>query len=247
MFTSLDLQSGYHQIRIKDEDVPKTAFGTPLGLYQFRVLAFGLTNAPATFQNVMSDVFRQHLGKFVLVYLDDILIFSKSPEEHAEHLKVVLDLLRKHEFYAKMSKCEFNKPELQFLGHIVGRDVIKMDPQKTAVIDQWPVPKDVHQLRSFVGLATYFRRFVQGFSKLVSPMTDLLRGKSPWDWSEKCQQAFQNKKHALTSHLVLVMPDHRKPFEVVCDASITGVGAVLLQEGRPIAYESRKMSSAELN
>ena len=179
VFSSLDLQSGYHQIRIQDEDVPKTAFKTPMGLYQFRVIAFGLTNPPVTFQNVMNDVFKHHLGKFVLVYLDDILVFSKSPEEHEHHLRVVLDLLRKHDLYAKLSKCEFNKPELQFLGHIVGRDGIKMEPQKTAVIDAWPVPRDIHQLRSFVGLATYSRRFVQGYSKLVSPLTDSAQGQSP--------------------------------------------------------------------
>lgn len=143
VFSLLDPQSGYYQIRIKDEDVPKTAFKTPMGLYQFRVLAIGLTNAPDTFQNLMNDVFRQHLGKFVLVHLDDILIFSKSAAKHAEHLRVVLDLFRTHDLYAKMSTCEFNKPELQFLGHIVGRDGVKMDPKKTAVIAEWPVPKDV--------------------------------------------------------------------------------------------------------
>ena len=196
VFSSLDLQSGYHQIRIKDEDVPKTAFKTPMGLYQFRVLAFGLTNAPATFQNVMNDVFRKHLGKFVLVYLDYILIFSKTAEEHEQHLKKVLKLLRKHDLYAKMSKCEFNTAELQFLGHIVGRGGIKMDPKKTAAIADWPVPADVHQLRSFIGLATYFRRFVQGFSKLVSPMTDLLKGSTKWDWSQACQTSFEQTKHA---------------------------------------------------
>ena len=160
VFSSLDLQSGYHQIRIKDEDVPKTAFRTPLGHYQFRVLSFGLTNAPATFQAVMNSIFRKHIGKFVLVYLDDILIFSKSPQEHAQHLRMVLDILGQHKLYAKMPKCEFNKPELQFLGHIVGRQGIRMDPSKTAVIAEWPLPKDAHELRSFLGLATYLRKCV---------------------------------------------------------------------------------------
>ena len=190
VFSSLDLQSGYHQIRIKEEDVPKTAFRTPLGHYQFRVLSFGLTNAPATFQATMNNIFRKQLGRFVLMYLDDILIFSKSPEEHAEHFRTVLDILRANHLYAKLSKCEFNKPELQFLGHIVGRQGIRVDPAKTAVISDWPRPKDAHQLRSFLGLATYFRRFVQGFSKLVSPLTDLIKGKVQWNWSERCQAAF---------------------------------------------------------
>ena len=217
VFSSLDLQSGYHQIRIKDEDVPKTAFRTPLGHYQFRVLSFGLTNAPATFQAVMNSIFRKHLGKFVLVYLDDILIFSKNPEEHAQHLRIVLDIIRQHKLYAKMPKCEFNKPELQFLGHIVG------------------------------GQGVYFRKYVQGFSKLVGPLTDLLKAKAPWVWSQQCQEAFQATKRALTSSPVLVMPDFSKPFEVVCDASITGIGAVLLQSGRPVAFESKKLSSAERN
>ena len=159
----------------------------------------------------------------------------------------MLDILRQHKLYAKMPKCEFNKPDLQFLGHIVGRHGIRMDPRKTAAIADWPRPKDAHQLRSFLGLATYFRRFVQGYSKLVSPLTDLLKGDAPWVWSERCQSAFEGAKHALTSSPVLVMPDYHKPFEVVCDASVTGIGAVLLQQGRPVAFESRKLSSAERN
>ena len=179
----------------------------------------------------MNSIFGRHLGKFVLVYLDDILVFSKSPEEHAGHLRIVLGILRKNNLYAKSSKCEFNRPELQFLGHVVGRQGIRVDPAKTAVIRDWPVPKDVHQLRSFLGLATDFRRFVQGCSKLVSPMTDLLRGKASWTWSERCQNAFEGSKRALSSSPVLVLPDYSKPFEVVCDASTTGIGAVLLQEG----------------
>jgi hypothetical protein len=247
VFSSLDLQSGYHQIRISDQDVPKTAFRTPMGHYQFKVLCFGLTNAPATFQSVMNNIFRKYLGKFVLVYIDDILVFSQTPEQHVEHLKLVLRLLRDNHLYAKMSKCELNRPELKFLGHVVGQEGIKVDPAKTAAVSDWPVPTDVKQLRSFLGLANYFRRFMQGYSKLTQPLTRLLRKGVVFAMSDECLQAFEGVKFALTTAPVLAMPDYSKRFEVVCDASLIGIGAVLLQEGRPIAFESRALNSAERN
>jgi hypothetical protein len=170
VFSSLDLRSGYHQVRISAKDVPKTAFRTPMGHFQFKVLCFGLTNAPATFQKVMNDIFQKHLGKFVIVYLDDILVFSKNAEEHKKHLEVVLEILRKEHFYAKMSKCEFNKDELNFLGHIVGAAGVKVDPAKTKAVMDSPVPRNVADVRSFLGLANYFRRFVQGYAKLATPL-----------------------------------------------------------------------------
>ena len=246
-FSSLDLQSGYHQIRISEEDVPKTAFRTHIGLYQFRVLSFGLCNAPATFQAVMNGVFAPYLGKFVLVYLDDILIFSKSQEEHREHLQLVVDLLRKHKLYAKLSKCEFEQAELQFLGFVISGDSVKMDPKKTAVVKDWPVPKDVGQLRSFLGMANYFRRFVKGYNNLVRPLNSLLRKTAEWEWTDSCQKAFDKAKETLVNVPVLAQPDFTRPFEVVADACGFGIGAVLLQEGRPVAFESRGMSPAECN
>ena len=164
VFSSLDLHSGYHQIRITDEDKPKTSILTPLGQFQFKVLCFGLTNAPATFQRVMNKVFQEHIGKFVLVYLDDILVMSRSPHEHAEHLRIVLRLLREHQLKVKLKKCEFNKPELNFLGHIVGKDGIAVDPAKVAVIDKWPLPRTLKELKAFWGLGNYFRKFVHHFS-----------------------------------------------------------------------------------
>ncbi|NCU37062.1 hypothetical protein EOM75_13760, partial [Candidatus Falkowbacteria bacterium] len=255
VFSSLDLASGYWQIRISPEDVPKTAFVTPMGLYQFRVLPFGLANAPATFSRVMSEIFKPLIGKSVLVYLDDILVMSRSPEEHIKHLDEVLSLLRKHKFYAKRSKCDFNRPELKFLGHIVGREGIKVDEAKVAVVEKWPVPTDVQQLRAFLGLANYFRRFIQGFSSMVAPLTDLTKGlessKSKKSitsmWGDRQQEAFNNVKHALTHAPVLAYPDFNKPFELVSDASLMGTGAVLFQDGHPIAYTSRKFTGAERN
>jgi hypothetical protein len=249
VFSSLDLNSGYFQIRISDEDAKKTAFTTPLGQYEFKVLGQGLANSPATFQSVMNRIFAPHLYKFVVVYLDDILVFSKSPEEHVEHLRTVLDLLRQHKFYAKKEKCSFNQPEVKFLGHIVGRDGLKVDPKKVDTVTKWPTPKNATEVRQFLGLTNYFRKFIKDYSTLAAPLNDLTKKDTNFQetFKEVHLRSFEALKEALTTAPVLILPDFTKPFELISDASLLGTGAVLLQEGRVVAYTSRKFSSAEKN
>jgi hypothetical protein len=247
-FTSLDLLSGYHQIRLKEDDIPKTAFRVPFGHYEFKVLPFGLTNAPATFQRMMNKVFHDFIQEgFVIVYLDDVLIFSKSEEEHHEHLRRVFARLRDEQLFVKLKKCSFCQPELKYLRYIVGKDGIKIDPDKVAAVVNWPVPKNVSEVRQFLGLCNFSRKFVQGYSRIAAPLTHLLRKAIPWLWSADCQRAFDGLKWAITNEPVLAIPNPAEKFRVECDASTHGVGAILKQNGRPCAYLSRKFSDAEKN
>ena len=248
LFTALDLASGYHQLRITPEDIPKSAFTTPLGHFEWLVLPFGLCNAPATFQSAMNRMLAPFLNSFVTVYLDDILIFSKNAEDHARHLRLVLDVLRKNQLHVKLSKCEFWRSEVKYLGHIVGSDGIRMDPKKVDAIRNWPVPKDMTELRSFVGLANYFRRFIAHFSSLAAPLTSMFSlSRLPEVWPSQAIQAFENLKKSLSTDVLLHYPDFDRPFEVVSDASLNGTGAVLMQDSRPVAFTSKKLSPAERN
>ena len=257
VFSLLDLRSGYHQIRLAQEDIPKTAFITPVGLYEFRVLPFGLCNAPAIFCRYMSRVLGPLLGKSVVVYLDDILVFSKTPAEHLLHLEQVFSLLEANQLFAKGSKCTLNRTELKYLGHIIGHGTLKVDPIKIAAISKWPLPKFPKELQSFLGLANYFCRFMQGYSSLAAPLTSLVASTAPKtkrakgeaftadQWTPEHDAAFEQIKHCLCTAPVLVLPDPNQAYRLIADASTLGTGAVLEQHGHPVAYLSHKFNPTE--
>jgi hypothetical protein len=244
-FTKLDLRSGYWQVRIAEGDEAKTACVTRYGSYEFLVMPFGLTNAPATFCNLMNDVLYEFLDRFVVVYLDDIVIYSESLDDHLDHLRQVFSRLREHQLFVKKEKCEFCRQEVMFLGHWISKGCIRMDERKVKAIIDWPVLSKVPDLRSFLGLANYYRRFIMGYSKKVSPLTDLLKKEQKWEWTTECQEAFDKLKQAISSAPVLGLPDFQKPFDVHTDASDRAIGGVLMQEGHPLAFESRKLKEAE--
>jgi hypothetical protein len=246
-FRKIDLRSGYHQMKIRPEDIPKTAFVTRYGQYEFTVVSFGLTNAPAYFMNMMNKVFMEELVKFVVVFIYDILIFFETAEEHAEHLRIVLEKLRKNQLYAKFSKCEFWLEKVVFLGHVLTVEGVAVDPTKIEAVTEWQQPRNITDIRSFFGLAGYYRRFIENLSKIAKPMTELLKNGVPFVWSEKCEASFQELKSKLTTTPVLTLPDIRKDFGVYCDASRQGLGCVLMQEGKVVAYASRQLRKHEEN
>jgi hypothetical protein len=250
-FTKIDLRSGYHQVRIHPDDIHKTAFRTRYGHFEFLVLPFGLTNAPATFMHLMQSIFGPHLDDFVIVFLDDILIYSKSLADHKKHVRMVLDLLRKNKLYAKESKCEFFQTSVSFLGHVVSAEGISMEEDKIKAIQEWPTPTNASGIRSFLGLAGYYRRFVRNFSKIASPLSELLHKDKPFEWKEKQQKSFDELKTAVSSGPVLILPDDSLPYVVTTDASGFAIGATLSQDQgnglQPIAFLSHKMLPAEKN
>ncbi|KAL4341455.1 hypothetical protein GQ457_08G021100 [Hibiscus cannabinus] len=247
VFSKIDLRSSYYQMKVKEADVPKTVFRTRYGHYEFLVMPFGLTNAPAAFMDLMNRVFRPYLDKFVVVFIDDILVYSKSEAEHRDHLRIVLQTLQDKQLYAKLNKCEFWLSQVSFLGHVVSASGIQVNLKKIQAIVEWRSPKNVGEVRSFLGLAGYYRRFVKGFSMLASPLTKLLRKETPFEWTEKQQRSFDQLKHVLTHAPVLVQPESGKDFTVYSDASHLGLGCVLMQEGKVVAYASRQLKPHELN
>jgi hypothetical protein len=207
VFSKIDLCSGYHQIKIRPSDIPKTAFSTRYGLYEYLVMSFGLNNALAYFMYLMNSVFMQELDKFVVVFIDDILIYSKNSEDHAKHLHVILQRLRDHHLYAKFSKCEFWLDTVKFLDHTISRDSISIDPSKVQEVMDWKPPTSVHQIRSFLGLAGYYRRFIPDFPRIAKPMTELLKKGVKFTWDQKCEDAFHTLRDHLTTAPVLAQPD----------------------------------------
>jgi hypothetical protein len=245
VFSKIDLRSRYHQLKIRATDIPKTVFITRYGLYEYTVMSFGLTNAPAYFMYLMNKVFMEYLDKFMVVFIDDILIFSKNEEEHDEHLHLVLQKLRGNQLYAKLNKCEFWLKEVSFLGHIISEGGISVDPSKVKDVLSWNTLQNVSDIRSFLGLAGYYRRFIEGFSKISKPMMELLAKGNTFEWTPRHETIFHELKKRLTTAPVLTMPDMEKPFSIYCDASGQGLGCVLMQDGHVVAYASRQLRKHE--
>ncbi|XP_058753077.1 uncharacterized protein LOC131626262 [Vicia villosa] len=240
IFSKIDLCSGYHQIRLASEDTYKTAFRTFDGHYEFLVMPFGLTNGPSTFQSAMNDLLRPYLRKFVLVFFDDILIYSPNFEDHLTHLQVIFELLAKQAFFVKLSKCVFAAVQIEYLGHIISAGGVAPDSNKIKAIVDWPAPRSLSTLRGFLGLTGFYRRFVKNYATLAAPLTDLLRS-TKFTWSTEAAQAFTELKQKMTTMPVLTLPDFTKEFTIETDASGVAIGAVLSQEGHPIAYFSKKL------
>ncbi|GJY11873.1 putative reverse transcriptase domain-containing protein [Tanacetum coccineum] len=229
------------------EDIPKTAFKTRYGHYEFQVMPFGFTNAPAVFMDLMNRVCKPYLDRFVIVFTNDILIYSESRKDHEGHLKLILRLLKKEELYAKFSKCEFWISKVQFLGHVIDSEGIHVDPAKIESIKDWASPKTLTEIRMILGLTGYYRRFIEGFSKIARPMTKLTQKSVKFDWGEKAEAAFQLLKKKLCSAPILALPKESENFVVYCDASHKGLGAVLMQKEKVIAYTSRQLKVHEKN
>ncbi|GJW05554.1 putative reverse transcriptase domain-containing protein [Tanacetum coccineum] len=247
IYSKIDLRSGYHQLRVREQDIPKTAFQTRYGHYEFQVMPFGLTNAPAVFMDLMNRVCKPYLDRFVIVFIDDILIYSKDEKEHEEHLKVILELLKKEKLYAKFSKCEFWILKVQFLRHVIDSRGIHVDPAKIESINDWASPKTPTEIHQILGLAGYYRRFIEGFLKIAKSMTKLNHKGIKFHWGEKEENAFQLIKQKLCSALILALLEGSEDFVVYCDASHKGLGVVLMKREKVIAYASRQLKVHEKN
>ncbi|TYK05031.1 reverse transcriptase [Cucumis melo var. makuwa] len=247
VFSKIDLRLGYYQLKVRESDIPKTAFRTRYGHYEFLVMPFGLTNAPENFMNLMNRIFHQYLDQFVIVFIDDILVYSMDKKAHEEHLRIVLQTLRDKQLYAKFSKCELWLNQVVFLGHVVSADGVSVDPQKVEGVANWERPVSATEVCSFLGLAGYYRRFIEDFSRLALPLTALTRKNAKFEWSDKCEQSFQELKKILVTAPILTLPVTGKEYVIYCDASRQGLGCVLMQEGKVIAYPSRQLKKHECN
>nr|GFA05585.1 putative reverse transcriptase domain-containing protein [Tanacetum cinerariifolium] len=247
IYSKIDLRSGYHQLRVWEEDIPKTDFRSRYGHYEFQVMSFGLTNAPAIFMDLMNRVCKPYLDKFVIVFIDDILIYSKNEQEHGEHLKLILELLKREKLYAKFSKFDFWIPKVQFLGHVIDSRGIHVDPAKIESIKDWASLKTPTEICQFLGLVGYYRRFIEGFTKIAKSMTKLTQKKVMFDWGDKQEAAFQLLKQKLCSAPILALPEGAEDFVAYCDALHKGLGAVLMQREKVVSYASRQLKIHEKN
>ncbi|GKA04316.1 reverse transcriptase domain-containing protein, partial [Tanacetum coccineum] len=246
-FSKIDLRCGYHQLIVHEDDFPKTAFRTRYGHFEFTGMPFGPTNAPAIFMDLMNRVCRPYLDKFVIVFIDDILIYSKNQEEHVEYLRLVLELLKKEKLYAKFSKCDYWLREVQFLGHVLNGNGIHVDPSKIKAVKNWKAPRTLTEVCLFLGLAGYCRRFIENFSKIAKSLTILTQKSKTLEWGKEQELTFQTLKDKLCNAPVLALLDGQKDFVVYCDASRIGLGCVLMQRGRVISYASRQLKIHEEN
>ena len=253
VFTKLDLRNAYHLVRIREGDEWKTAFNTHLGHFEYLVMPFGLTNAPAVFQSLVNDILRDMINNIAVVFLDDILVFSKSIEEHITHVRSVLQRLLENRLFVKAEKCEFHATSVEFLGHIVQKGSVRADPRKVSAVVDWERPTDRTQLRRFLGFANFYRKFIQGFSQIAAPLNALTSTTTPFLWSSAADEAFSELKTRFTTAPVLAMPDATRQFILEVDASELGVGAILSQRSpeddklHPCAFFSRRLTPAEKN
>jgi hypothetical protein len=246
-FSKIDLKSGYHQIHMREGDEWKTAFKTNEGLYEWLVMPFGLTNALSTFMRLMNEVLREFIRKFVIVYLDDILIYSKSEAEHLKHLAIVMRKLQQEKLLINMKKSSFMKTELIYLGFFISVNELKMDPDKVEVIKNWTSPRNIFEVRSFHGLASFYRKFIRNFSGISAVMMDTVKKRhKSFHWIAEAEKSFNLLKWKITEQPVLVFPDFHKTFQVKFDASGFSIGAVLSQDNRPVTYFSEKLDEAKL-
>jgi len=243
IFSKIDLRSGYHQIRIWSGDEWKTAFKTKERLYEWMVMPFGLSNVPNTFMRLMNQVLKPFIGKFVIVYFDDILIYSRNSVNDMDHMRKVLEVLRENKMFINLKKCSFMMDQLLFLRFVVNADGIRVDEEKVRVIREWTTPKTVGEVRSFHGLATFYKRFIRNFSSIVAPITECMK-KGKFNWGDEAERSFSIIKEKLCTAPVLALPDFDKLFEVECDASIVGIWAVFSQEGKPVEFFSEKLGEA---
>jgi hypothetical protein len=247
VFSKIDLQSRYHQLRVQEDDVLKTAIRTRYNYYEFLVMPFGLTNALSVFMDLMNHVFHKYLDSFVVVFIDVILVYSANHVEHEEHLKTVMKVLREKKLYAKLKKCEFWLEEVAFLGHVISKDGVSVDPRKIEAIVEWERPSNAQEIRSFLGLTFYYRRFIKRFSTLSGPLTAFIRKNAPYVWSDECEASFQEQKQRLVTAPILTLTIELVGYIIYIDVSWKGLGCVLIKEGIVIAYASRQLKDHEKN